>query len=188
MDMRKVIASPFVTLDGFMAGPHGEIDWNVPYFDEEMAAYVHEQFEEVDTLLFGRVTYQEFAQYWPDQGVKDGPAEAEKMNSIKKIVFSKTLAKAEWNNSRIVRDHIAEEISRLKEQPGANLSIDGSPTLIHSFSKLGLIDEYRIRVHPVVLGSGVPLFKDQSERMKLKLLEARPFRSGVVLLRYAPIK
>ena len=186
--MRKVIASPFTSLDGMMSGPQGEIEWNTPYFDDEMAAYVHGQFEEVDTLLFGRVTYQWFAQYWPEQGVKDSPAEAEKMNSIKKIVFSRTLAKTEWNNSSIIRDHIAEEISRLKEQPGANFSIDGSPTLIHSFSKLGLIDEYRIRVHPVVLGSGVPLFKDQSERMKLKLLEARPFRSGVILLRYEPIK
>jgi dihydrofolate reductase len=186
--MRKVIASPFTSLDGMMSGPHREIEWNEPYFDEEMATYVNEQLEELDTLLFGRVTYQWFAQYWPNQGVKDDPAHAEKMNSIQKIVFSKTLEKAEWNNSRIVRDNIAEEIARLKEQPGANLSIDGSPTLIHSFSKLGLIDEYRIRVHPVVLGSGVPLFKDQSERMTLKLLEARPFRSGVVVLRYERIK
>ncbi len=186
--MRKVIASPFTSLDGMMSGPQGEIEWNVPYFDEEMAAYVNQQFEDVDTLLFGRVTYQWFAQYWPNQGVKDGPAEAEKMNSIQKIVFSKTLEKAEWNNSRIVRDHIAEEITRLKAQQGANLSIDGSPTLIHSFSKLGLIDEYRIRVHPVVLGSGVPLFNDPSQRMELKLLEARPFRSGVVLLRYERIR
>ena len=186
--MRKVIASPFTSLDGMMSGPQGEIEWNVPYFDEEMAAYVHEQFEEMDTLLFGRVTYQWFAQYWPDQGVKDSPAEAERMNSIKKIVFSKTLEKAEWNNSRIIKNNITEEISRLKEQQGANLSIDGSPTLIHSFSKLGLIDEYRIRVHPVVLGRGVPLFQDQAEMMKLKLLEARPFRSGVVVLRYEPIQ
>ena len=186
--MRKVIASPFTSLDGMMSGPQGEIEWNEPYFDEEMAAYVREQFEGVDTLLFGRVTYQWFAQFWPNQGVKDSPGEAEKMNSIKKIVFSRTLEKAEWNNSSIVRDNIAGEISRLKEQQGANLSIDGSPTLIHSFNKLGLIDEYRIRVHPVVLGSGVPLFKDQSEMMRLKLLEARPFRSGVVVLRYEPVK
>lgn len=186
--MRRVIASPFTSLDGMMAGPQGDIEWNAPYFDEEMADYVHAQFEDVDTLLFGRVTYQLFAQYWPDQGVKDSPAEAERMNAIEKVVFSTTLDKAEWSNSRIVRDNIAEEISRLKAQPGANLSIDGSPTLIHSFSQLGLIDEYRIRVHPVILGRGVPLFSDQPEKMTLKLLEARPFRSGVVLLRYEPEK
>ena len=114
--MRKVIASPFTSLDGMMSGPQGEIEWNMPYFDEEMATYVHEQFEEMDTLIFGRVTYQWFAQYWPDQGVKDNPSEAEKMNSIKKIVFSRTLEKAEWNNTRIIRDNIAEEIGRWKEQ------------------------------------------------------------------------
>ncbi len=154
--MRKVIASPFVTLDGYMAGPHGELEWNEPYFDAEMAGYVNEQFGTLDTLLFGRVTYQWFATYWPNQGVKDDPIFAEKMNSLPKIVFSKTLEKAEWNNSRIVREHISEEIARLKQQPGKNMVIDGSPTLIHSFTKLGLIDEYRIRLHPVVLGSGKP--------------------------------
>jgi dihydrofolate reductase len=186
--MRKVIASPFTSLDGFMTDPQGEIEWNVPYFDEEMTAYVNHQLEEMDTLLFGRVTYEMFAQYWPDQGVKDGPVEAEKMNSIKKIVFSKTLERAEWNNSRIIRENIAEEIARLKEQPGKNMSIDGSSTLIHSFSRLGLIDEYRIRVHPVVLGGGSPLFVGQTGRMNLKLIESRAFRSGVVLLRYEPIR
>jgi dihydrofolate reductase len=182
--MRKVIASPFVSLDGFMAGPNGEIEWNEPYFDEEMAGYINELFTTLDTLLFGRVTYQWFAQFWPDQGVKNDPIFAGKMNSLPKIVFSKTLEKAEWSNSRIVRDNIAEEIARLKQQPGKNMVIDGSPTLIHSFAKLGLIDEYRIRLHPVVLGQGIPLFKD---RMNLKLLESRTFRSGVVILFYQPV-
>ncbi len=181
--MRKVIASPFVSLDGFMAGPNGEIDWNEPYFDEEMAVYINELFTTLDTLLFGRVTYQWFAQFWPNQGVEMDPVFAEKMNSLPKIVFSKTLEKAEWNNTRIVRDNIAEEIATLKQQPGKNMVIDGSPTLIHSFAKLGLIDEYRIRLHPVVLGNGIPLFK---ERMNLKLLESRPLQSGVVILFYQP--
>jgi dihydrofolate reductase len=181
--MRKVIASPFTSLDGFMSGPQGEIEWNIPYFDEEMAGWVEEQLEGVGTLLFGRVTYQWFAQYWPTAGQKDDPGHADKMNALPKIVFSKTLDKAEWNNSRIIRDNVVEEVTRLKQQEGKNLVIDGSPTLIHSFSSLGLVDEFCIRLHPVVLGSGVPLFK---ERINLKLLEARPLRSGVVILRYRP--
>jgi dihydrofolate reductase len=181
--MRKVIASPFTSLDGFMSGLHGEIEWNVPYFDEEMATLVEEQLEDAGTLLFGRVTYQWFAQFWPTAGEKDDPGHADKMNALPKIVFSKTLDRAEWNNSRIVRDNVVEEITRLKQQAGKDLVIDGSPTLIHSFTSLGLIDEFRIRLHPVVLGNGVPLFKEQ---MNLKLLEARPLSSGVVFLRYQP--
>jgi dihydrofolate reductase len=181
--MRKVIASPFTSLDGFMSGPKGEIEWNVPYFDEEMAGVVEEQLEDVGALLFGRVTYQWFAQYWPTAGQQDDPGHADKMNALPKIVFSKTLDKAEWNNSRIIRDNVVEEIAGLKQQEGKDLVIDGSPTLIHSFTSLGLIDEFRIRLHPVVLGSGVPLFKEQTN---LKLLEARPLRSGVVILRYQP--
>jgi dihydrofolate reductase len=183
--MRKVVASPFTSLDGFMSGPNGEIEWNVPYFDEEMKAFVQEVLGGLDTLLFGRVTYEWFAQYWPTAGVKDDPGQAALMNSLPKIVFSKTLEKAEWNNSRIVRDNVAEEVNKLKQQEGKNMVIDGSPTLIHSFTSLGLIDEFLLRLHPVTLGSGVPLFK---HAMNLKLLEARPLRSGVVILRYQTLK
>ena len=179
--MRKVVASPFTSLDSFMSGLNGEIGWNEPYFDEEMAGFVHEVLEGLDTLLFGRVTYEWFAQFWPNDGVKYDPGHAGLMNSLPKIVFSKTLEKAEWNNSRIVRDNIVEEVNRLKQQEGKNMVIDGSPTLIHSFTDLGLIDEFLIRLHPVTLGSGVPLFK---QAVNLKLLETRPLRSGVVILRY----
>src|SRR5215469_12730186 len=139
--MRKVIASPFVTLDGFMAGPQGEIDWNEPYFDEEMARYVGEQFAALDTLLFGRGTYQLFVQYWPTQGVKDDPIFAEKMNTLPKLVFSRTLENVTWNNTRLVRENIAGEIQALKRQAGKHIVIDGSPGLIHSLTRLGLIDE-----------------------------------------------
>jgi dihydrofolate reductase len=181
MNMRKVVAAPFVSLDGFMAGPNREIEWNEPYFDEEMEGYVQEHLSTLDTLLFGRVTYEEFANFWPNQGVEMDPGHAEIMNSLPKIVFSRTLEKAEWNNSRIIRENIPEEIARLREQQGRDMVIDGSPTLIHSFAEQGLIDEYRIRLHPVVLGGGIPLFKDKAN---LKLIEARPFHSGVVLLHY----
>ncbi|GHO64052.1 hypothetical protein KSC_029440 [Ktedonobacter sp. SOSP1-52] len=182
--MRKVIAAPFVTLDGFMAGPKGEIDWNEPYFDDEMVNYVGEQFRQIDTILFGRVTYQLFSQYWPTQGVKDDPVFAEKMNTLPKLVFSRTLETTEWNNSRLVRDNIVEEIQALKQQPGKDMIIDGSARLIHSFTHLGLIDEYRLRVHPVVLGSGIPLFQGLKAQMTLKLVASHSFQSGVVILHY----
>lgn len=184
--MRKVIASAFLSLDGFMTGPQGEIDWNEPYFDEEMAGYVGEQFATLDTLLFGRGTYQFFVQYWPTQGVKDDPVFAEKMNTLPKIVFSTTLETVTWNNTRLVKDHVAEEIHALKSQEGQNMVIDGSPGLIHSLTRLGLIDEYQLRVHPIVLGSGVPLFEDLKERMPLTLIESKTFQSGVVILHYQP--
>src|SRR5215469_14371155 len=119
--MRKVIAHPFVTLDGFMTGPQGEIDWNEPYFDEEMARYVGEEFATVGTILFGRGTYQLFVQYWPTQGVKDDPVFAEKMNTLPKIVFSKTLETVTWNNARLVKENVAEEIHSLKRQEGKNI-------------------------------------------------------------------
>ncbi|MGH2481365.1 MAG: dihydrofolate reductase family protein, partial [Ktedonobacteraceae bacterium] len=171
--------------DGFMSGPKGEIEWNTPYFDEEMASFTQETLGSLDTLLFGRVTYEWFAQFWPNEGVKHDPGHAGLMNSLPKIVFSQTLEKAVWNNSRIVRDHVVEEIHRLKQQEGKNLVIDGSPTLIHSFTSLGLIDEFLIRLHPVTLGRGVPLFQQE---VHLQLLEARPLRSGVIILRYQTLK
>ena len=183
--MRKVVASPFTSLDGFMSGPQGEIEWNMPYFDEEMGNFAKEILANAGTLLFGRVTYEWFAQFWPNEGVKDDPGHAEWMNSLPKIVFSKTLEKTEWNNSRIVRDNVVEEVNKLKQQAGKDMVIDGSPTLIHSFTSLGLIDEFLIRLHPVTLGSGVPLFK---QPVKLSLLEARPLRSGVIILRYQAMK
>jgi dihydrofolate reductase len=183
--MRKVIAHPFVSLDGYMAGPGGEIDWNEPYFDDEMARYVGAEFDTVGTILFGRGTYQLFVQYWPTQGVKDDPVFAEKMNTLPKVVFSTTLEAVTWNNARLVKEDVAGEIQAMKRQEGKDIFIDGSPGLIQSLTRLGLIDEYRLRVHPVVLGSGVPLFKDLNERMSLRLVESRIFRSGVVILHYS---
>src|SRR5215831_20839178 len=121
--MRKVIASPFTSQDGFMTGPDGDIEWNVPYFDDEMATFVDQQLDETGALLYGRVTYQYFAQYWPAAGVQDDPAHAAKLNALPKIVFSTTLQREDWNNSRLVRDDVAEEIVRLKQQDGKPLVI-----------------------------------------------------------------
>ncbi len=175
------------TLDGFFAGPNGEIDWH--NVDEEFNAFAIDQLDSADGLIFGRVTYQVMASYWPTPtAVADDPHVAVKMNAIPKIVFSRTLEKAEWNNARLIKGHIDEEILKLKQQPGQDWYIFGSADLAAYFTQRGLIDEYRIIVNPVVIGSGMPLFKDLKSRLDLKLIKARTFRSGNVLLYYEPVK
>jgi dihydrofolate reductase len=183
INMRKVIASENVTLDGFFAGPNGEIDWfNHP--KEEMAKYIN-QLGTVDTILFGRVTYEMMARYWPSASAPtEDPIIIDKMNNLPKIVFSKTLEKVEWKNSRLVKDNIAEEILKMKQQPGKDMVILGSGSIVSAFINLGLIDEYQLFVNPIVLGKGKPLFKDLNERHKLKLTKTKTFSNGVVLLHY----
>jgi dihydrofolate reductase len=183
--MRKVILFNLITVDGFFAGPNGEIDWH--HVDEEFNEFAGEQLDSTDGLLFGRVTYQLMASYWPtDAATTDDPIIAGKMNSLPKIVFSRTLDKAEWNNTRLIKENIAEEISKLKQKPGKDLFVFGSADLAATLTQLGLIDEYRIIVNPVVLGSGIPLFKDVQHRIELKLVKTRTFRNGNVLLYYEP--
>ena len=177
--MRKVIVSNVASLDGFFEGPNKELDWFVP--DEEFFAYAKDLLRSVDTLLFGRTTYQHMAGYWPY-----APAEeiADKMNNLPKIVFSKSLEKAEWNNSRLVKNNVAEEVSKLKQQPGKDMVILGSATLASFLLQLGLIEEYRVILNPVLIGAGNPLFKGITHRLLLKLQQTRLFASGVVVLYY----
>ena len=185
--MRKVFLFMMVTLDGFFEGPGQDIDWH--NVDEEFNEFALNQLNDVDTLLFGRVTYQGMASYWPTPFAKENdPIIADKMNTIPKIVFSKTLDKAEWQNTRLVKEHVAEEIANLKQQPGKDLAIFGSSDLAVSFIQMGLLDELRIMVNPVVLGSGKPLLKGIHDKLNLKLLKTMPFRSGNVLLYYQPNK
>jgi dihydrofolate reductase len=184
--MRKVFLFMMVTLDGFFEGPNHEIDWH--NVDEEFNEFAIHQLNEVDTLLFGRVTYEGMASYWPTQFAKENdPIVADKMNTVPKIVFSKTLEKADWTNSRLVKEHIAEEVSKLKQQQGRDMAIFGSSDLAVSLLQMGLIDELRIMVNPVVLGNGKPLFNGIHEKLNLKLLKTKTFRSGNVLLYYQPI-
>jgi len=183
--MRKVIFQMMISLDGFFEGPNREIDWH--NVDEEFNNYAIDLLNNVDLLLFGRVTYELMAGYWPTpSATTDDPIVAGKMNSLPKIVFSRTLGKADWNNTRLVKENIAEEISKLKQQPGKDLAIFGSSDLALFFIKLNLIDEYRIIVNPLVLGEGKPLFKGINGRLPLKLLKAKTFSSGNVLLYYQP--
>ncbi len=183
--MRKVILFNMVTLDGFFAGPSGEIDWH--HVDAEFNDFAISQLDTIGAIIFGRVTYQGMASYWPtSQAIQDDPIVAGKMNAISKIVFSHTLAEADWNNSRLVKGSVVEEITRLKQDPGKDLFIFGSADLASTFIQNNLIDEYRIMINPVILGEGLPLIKGVKERIELKLVDVRPFKSGNVLLYYQP--
>lgn len=185
MNMRKIILFNMATLDGLFAGPGGEIDWH--HVDEEFNEFAIAQLNSAGGLLFGRVTYQGMASYWPtDVAIKNDPIVADKMNTLPKIVFSRTLERVEWNNTRLVKGNIAEEISKLKQQPGKDLLLFGSADLASTLTNLGLIDEYRVMVNPVVLGNGKPLFTGMKEKLNLKLTSTKTFRNGNVLLCYQP--
>jgi dihydrofolate reductase len=173
------------TLDGYYEGPNQEFDFWV--VDEEFDRFAVEQLDEVDTLLFGRVTYEGMAAYWPTpQGEQDDPRVAARMNGLSKIVVSRTLRKAEWANTRLIKDDVAGELKKLKQQPGKDIAILGSSDLTVGLLQMGLIDEVRIMVNPVVLGSGKSVFRTADERIGRALLKSRPFNSGNVLLDYQP--
>ena len=184
--MRKVISFNMTSANGFFEGPDQDISWH--NVDKEFNEFATNQLRAVDTILFGRVTYQLMANYWPTQAaIEDDPIIAKKMNALSKIVFSKTLAQAEWNNTRLLRGNIAKEISYLKSLPGKSLIIFGSSDLTVTMAQMGLVDEFRLMVAPVMLGSGKPLLNGLEGRLKLKLLRAKTFRSGNVLLYYQPL-
>src|SRR5258708_23875943 len=173
--MRKVIVTMWVTLDGFIAGPNNEMNWVTDLYDEAMGQYEDDIVSSADTLLLGRVTYESFAGAWPkvpeNPSASKGEVEyAHKLNAMRKIVFSRTLEKAEWNNSRLVKDNIAEEVAKLKQEPGKDIMIYGSASIVQTLMNHGLIDEYQLLVHPVVLGSGKPLFKNINDRINLKII------------------
>ncbi|MGO8754326.1 MAG: dihydrofolate reductase family protein [Gallionellaceae bacterium] len=183
--MRKIIFQMMVSLDGYFEGPNKELDWHL--VDNEFNDYASDLLGSVDALLFGRVTYQLMASYWPTPTAQmNDPVIAEKMNSLPKIVFSKTLVKADWNNTRLVKENAAKEISKLKRPPGKDMAIFGSSDLAVSLMASGLIDEYRIFINPVVLGSGKPLLQGLKNRLKLTLVRTKVFNSGLVLLCYKP--
>lgn len=183
--MRKVVLFNMVTLDGFFAGPEGEIDWH--NVDQEFNEFAIEQLNTASGLIFGRLTYQLMAGYWPTPAAKkDDPIVAEKMNHTPKYVFSRTLETADWENTRLVKGEAVAEIPNLKSQSGGELFIFGSANLASSLIQHGLIDEFRVMVNPVVLGSGRPLFENLEHRLSLTLLRTKAFASGNVLLYYRP--
>lgn len=183
--MRRLFMFNMMTLDGFFEGPDRDISWH--RVDAEFNAYAVEMLDAVDVLLFGRVTYELMARYWPTpEALKDDPLVAGRMNRRSKIVFSRTLEKADWNNTRLIKDRMEEEILRLKQEPGRDLVLLGSGKVASQLGPAGLIDEYRVMVNPVVLGRGTPLFSGINERLHLRLLRTRTFGNGNVLLNYEP--
>ena len=183
--MRKIILSNLISLDGFFEGPDKELDWFV--VEEEFFEYARELLDGTDTILFGRITYQMMAKYWPN--AKDNDATiTHKMNHLQKIIFSKTLKKVDWNNAELATVTLSKEVKNLKAQPGKDIVIFGSGTLVTQLTQLGLIDEYRLIINPVILGKGNPLFKGIDDTINLKLLQTKAFKSGVAILYYEPIR
>lgn len=183
--MGTVIYAMSVSLDGFIEAANGDIAWSAP--DEELHRHFNEMERAVDLHLYGRGLYENMAAYWPTGDENPAAPEhelayARMWKTMPKVVFSKTLEQASWN-SRLVRGDLAEEVARLKAQPGITMSVGGAG-LAASCMRLGLIDEYRLYLHPVVLGGGKAMFGALPEPIALELVENRPFGQGVVLLRY----
>jgi len=188
--MRKVVVSEFVSLDGVMEDPGGAEGFEhggwVFQFERgpEGDRFKLDEVLEADAMLLGRVTYQGFAEAWPSR--TDDQGFADKMNSMAKFVVSTTLEEAEWNNSTLIRGDVAKEVSRLKAQPGGNILVAGSRTLVQTLIAHDLVDEYRLMVFPVVLGSGKRLFGDAAAATTLRLVDSKAVGSGVLVLTYEP--
>lgn len=181
--MRKIFVWNLISIDGYFADPDGEIDWH--NVDQEFNEAAIEMLKSVDTILFGRITYQMMADYWSSSIAQtDDPIVAGFMNTLPKIVFSKTLEKVEWNNSILLKSDLENEIKRIKEQNGKDIAILGSGTIVQYLTNLGLIDEYKLIVNPIILGKGKSMFNHTIDRINLKLKESKQFRSGNVLLHY----
>ena len=184
----KLTVTMWLSLDGFIAGPGGELDWILG--DDEMSDYEINLISQVDTLLLGRKTYEEFYAYWSEKGPpKDGWEKifAKKINALHKIAISKTLEKAEWNASEIVSGVATEKIEKLKVDSKKGILIYGSASIVQQLCNLGLIDEYQLLVHPVLLSQGKKLFEDVN-KAGFKLLSSKAFKSGVMVLTYRPAK
>ena len=179
--MRKIVAGLFISLDGVVEAPE---TWHFPYFNDEMGEIVGSQMAAADTMLLGRRTYEEFAAYWADKG--DDVDFADQMNNTPKLVASTTLDSLDWQNSELIRGDVATELRRIKGEPGKDISITGSPTLVRSLLRDGVLDELRLLVHPIVVGGGKRLFENGTERVPLKLVETRTLSTGVLYLTYVP--
>lgn len=175
-----------MSLDGYICGPNGELDWH--HVDNEFNEYAKELLADAGTLLFGRITYQLMASYWPTSTTSDPNVSyiSERMNHLPKVIFTRTLTRADWKNTKIAKVELKAEIAKLKKTQGKDIVILGSGTIVSALTQLGLIDEYRILVNPVVLGSGKSMFKNLKERLNLKLVRSKVFDSGLVALYYKP--
>lgn len=180
--MRKIIAGPFVSLDGVV---ELEEPWNVPYFSTDMQQVIQSGMDEADTVLMGRRTYEQMSAYWPEVSAEDDPF-ADYLNNVPKLVVSTTLTAPRWTNTTLITSHVIGEIARRKEQPGKNILIPGSATLVRTLLDAGLVDQLGLLLFPVVLGSGRRLFEGLGHKLPMRLTESRALNHGVLSLVYEP--
>jgi dihydrofolate reductase len=181
--MRKVVAVLFLSLDGVTESPE---KWQFEHFDDDMMANMESRLAEADTVLLGRVTYDEWEPYWPTSNYEPF---ASYINNLPKFVVSTTLNKVKWgtrDNATLLNQNLKEEIARLKQQSGKNISVEGSPTLIRSLLQQGLLDELQLMIHPVIAGGGKRFFKDGDDLQRLKLVDSKTTSTGVMILTYQP--
>ena len=193
---RRVTASTFVTLDGYMVGPDEDISWVIEGFDPEMQADIAEDMSGSDVFLLGRVTYEIFVAYWPTAvpyeagdeldpaAGKEDPRIIRALNDSRKLVFSKTLAGSDWSNTRVVADGLEDEVRELKRQPGGAVNVQGSASIVQALARADLIDEYHLYMHPVLLGDGKPLFAGGHAREDFELTRVKAYANGVVAMNY----
>ncbi|MCI0674043.1 MAG: dihydrofolate reductase family protein [Myxococcaceae bacterium] len=184
--MRKLVVFNQVSLDGYFSDADGDMSWAHKH-DAEWGAFMSENASGGGALLFGRVTYELMASYWPTSAArKENPVVAERMNGLPKVVFSRTLGKASWKNTRLVTGDIAAEVRKMKQEPGPDMVILGSGSIVSQLSEARLIDEYQIVLNPLALGSGRTMFDGIGEKLDLTLRRTRAFSNGNVVLWYEP--
>jgi dihydrofolate reductase len=185
--MRKLAVFNSVTLDGYFVDTKGDMSW-AHREDPEWNAFVADNASGEAVLVFGRVTYEMMASWWPTpQALQSMPVVAERMNRLQKVVFSRTLDRASWSNTRLVKSDLASSIRAMKREPGDDLVILGSGSIVAQLAQEGLIDEYQIALNPIALGAGRTMFDGIRERLRLKLTQTRSFANGNVFLRYEPV-
>lgn len=185
--MRKLSVFNFVSLNGFFAGANGDISWHKDRpEDKEKDEFGKAGVASGSLLVFGRKTYEMMAWFWPGMGMQADPVMAEGMNKSEKIVFSKTLDKAEWNNTTLIKDDLFETIKRLKQQDGKPMTILGSGSIITQLAEAGLVDEFQFMIDPIAIGQGTPIFNGIKHNLELTLTDHKIFKSGVLVLTYKP--
>ena len=187
--MRTLKLQMQVSLDGFVAGPNGEMDWVVWNWDDELKNYVTKLTEPVDLILLGRKLAEGFIPHWKAAAQHPETSEpgAVKFHKTSKVVFSKTKDSTEWDNTTVANGDLAEEVNKLKRQEGSDMIVYGGATLVSQLIQKNLIDDYHLFINPAVLGSGLPIFNGLHVRHNLKLIEARAFSCGIVMLHYQPL-
>jgi dihydrofolate reductase len=184
--MRKLNMFNFVTLNGFYKGPGEDTSWH--NHGGEESEYSAEALKAENILLFGRRTYEMMASFWPSPMAHEMFTEvAVRMNQSEKIVFSSTMKKAEWNNTRVIKNNLVNEVTQLKQAKGKDMTILGSGSIVTQLAEAGLIDSYQIMIDPIAIGDGTPIFKNIKTPLSLKLEDSRVFKSGILLLSYQPV-